>query len=101
MPNGQLAIRIEPLHLADFVHPDGGPSPGGRGSWWPSRSCIPTASSCSTPASASATRAEWAGTPKPGESGEASAWDPAAYRASVARLRALAPDRFLFGHDRW
>ena len=45
------------------------------------------------------TRAEWAGTPETGQSGAASAWDPAAYRASVARLRALAPDRVLFGHD--
>ena len=46
------------------------------------------------------TRAEWDGTPEPGQSGEAGAWDPVLYRASVARLRALAPDRVLFGHDR-
>ena len=46
------------------------------------------------------TRAEWAGSREAGQSGETSAWDPAAYRASVARLRALAPDAVLFGHDR-
>ena len=46
------------------------------------------------------TRAEWDGASGPGISGLESAWDPEAYRASVARLRALGPDRVLFGHDR-
>ena len=46
------------------------------------------------------TRAEWDGASEPGVSGLASAWDPAVYRASVARLRALEPDVVLFGHDR-
>jgi glyoxylase-like metal-dependent hydrolase (beta-lactamase superfamily II) len=46
------------------------------------------------------TKAEWTGASEPGQSGQDSAWDPAAYRASVARLRALAPDRVLFGHER-
>ena len=46
------------------------------------------------------TRAEWDGASGPGVSGLESAWDPAAYRASVARLRALQPDVVLFGHDR-
>ena len=45
-------------------------------------------------------RAEWGGASGPGVSGLESAWDPAAYRASVARLRALRPDVVLFGHDR-
>lgn len=46
------------------------------------------------------TRAEWEGSDDPGDSGLASAPDPVAYRASVARLRALEPDVVLFGHDR-
>jgi glyoxylase-like metal-dependent hydrolase (beta-lactamase superfamily II) len=46
------------------------------------------------------TRAEWEGATDPGASGLPSAPDPAAYRASVARLRALAPDDVRFGHDR-
>ena len=46
------------------------------------------------------TRAEWDGSTDPAVSGAASAWDRAAYRSSVARLRALQPDVLLFGHDR-
>jgi N-acyl homoserine lactone hydrolase len=46
------------------------------------------------------TRAEWDGAVDPSVSGEASAWDPALYRSSIARLRALEPDVVLFGHDR-
>jgi glyoxylase-like metal-dependent hydrolase (beta-lactamase superfamily II) len=46
------------------------------------------------------TRAEWDGAGGPGVSGLESAWDPASYRSSVARLRALRPDIVLFGHDR-
>ena len=46
------------------------------------------------------TRAEWDGASGPGVSGLESAWDETAYRASVARLRALQPDVVLFGHDR-
>ena len=46
------------------------------------------------------TRAEWDGASGPGVSGLDSAWDPAAYRSSVARMRALQPDVVLFGHDR-
>jgi N-acyl homoserine lactone hydrolase len=45
-------------------------------------------------------RAEWEGSAAPGGSGLDSAWDRAAYRSSVARLRALQPDVVLFGHDR-
>ena len=45
-------------------------------------------------------RAEWEGDDDPRRSGLPSAPDPAAYRASVARLRALEPDLVLFGHDR-
>jgi len=45
------------------------------------------------------TSAEWAGSDDPRVSGLPSAPDPAAYRASVARLRALQPDVVLFGHD--
>jgi N-acyl homoserine lactone hydrolase len=45
-------------------------------------------------------RAEWEGSATLGESGSDSAWDRAAYRSSVARLRALRPDVVLFGHDR-
>lgn len=46
------------------------------------------------------TRAEWDGDDDPRVSGLSSAPDPVAYRASVARLRALEPDVVLFGHDR-
>jgi len=46
------------------------------------------------------TRAEWDGSTDPAESGAESAWDRAAYRSSVARLRAFRPDVMLFGHDR-
>jgi N-acyl homoserine lactone hydrolase len=46
------------------------------------------------------TRAEWDGSDEPTVSGLAGAPDPDAYRRSVDRLRALAPDRVLFGHDR-
>jgi N-acyl homoserine lactone hydrolase len=46
------------------------------------------------------TRAEWEGSTDPAVSGAASAWDRAAYRSSVALLRALQPDVVLFGHDR-
>ena len=46
------------------------------------------------------TRAEWAGSDDPSLSGRASAWDPEAYDASVARLRALTPDVVQVGHDR-
>jgi glyoxylase-like metal-dependent hydrolase (beta-lactamase superfamily II) len=45
------------------------------------------------------TRAEWYGSDDPAVSGLASAPDPDAYRASVARLRGLEPDVVLFGHD--
>jgi glyoxylase-like metal-dependent hydrolase (beta-lactamase superfamily II) len=45
-------------------------------------------------------RAEWDGSEDVADSGAASAWDPAAYRSSVARLRAFEPDVVLFGHDR-
>ncbi len=44
-------------------------------------------------------RAEWDGSDDVADSGAASAWDPVAYRASVERLRDLAPDVVLFGHD--
>jgi N-acyl homoserine lactone hydrolase len=46
------------------------------------------------------TRAEWGGSAGPGESGAETAWDPALYRCSLARLRALRPEIVLFGHDR-
>jgi glyoxylase-like metal-dependent hydrolase (beta-lactamase superfamily II) len=46
------------------------------------------------------TRAEWEGDDDPTVSGLTSAPDPAGYRASIARLRTLAPDVVLFGHDR-
>jgi N-acyl homoserine lactone hydrolase len=46
------------------------------------------------------TRAEWHGSDDPTVSGLHGAWDREAYRASVARLRALRPDTILFGHDR-
>jgi N-acyl homoserine lactone hydrolase len=46
------------------------------------------------------TRAEWDGDDDPSVSGLQSAPDTVAYRASVARLRALEPDVVLFGHDR-
>lgn len=46
------------------------------------------------------TRAEWDGATGPGVSGLESAWDAAAYRTSVARLRTLEPGVVLFGHDR-
>ena len=41
---------------------------------------------------------EWRGSQ--GREGASSAADPAAYDASVARLRALDPSRVLFAHDR-
>jgi glyoxylase-like metal-dependent hydrolase (beta-lactamase superfamily II) len=41
---------------------------------------------------------EWRGTP--GREGASSAGDPAAYTASLARLRAIDPSRVLFAHDR-
>ena len=44
--------------------------------------------------------AEWAGSDDPTVSGVASAPDPGAYRASREALRALRPDRVMFGHDR-
>jgi len=44
-------------------------------------------------------RGEWAGLAEARE-GESGAHDGAAYRRSVARLRALRPKRVLFGHDR-
>ncbi len=46
------------------------------------------------------TGAEWVGGDDAAVSGLPSAPDPVAYRASVARLRALQPDTVLFGHDR-
>ena len=46
------------------------------------------------------TRAEWDGDDEPAVSGWASAWDRAAYRRSVERIRAFRPDVVLFGHDR-
>ena len=45
-------------------------------------------------------RAEWEGSEARVISGVGSAWDPDAYRTSVERLRAFAPDTILFGHDR-
>ena len=39
------------------------------------------------------------GSSDPGVSGLESAPDPAAYRASVAALRGLQPNRVMFGHD--
>jgi N-acyl homoserine lactone hydrolase len=46
------------------------------------------------------TRAEWMGSDDRSVSDAESAWDPVAYRASVALLRAFRPDVVLFGHDR-
>lgn len=46
------------------------------------------------------TRAEWAGSDDPADSGYASAWDQEAYRHSIGVLRDFRPDRVLFGHDR-
>ena len=45
------------------------------------------------------TSGEWVGDPDAME-GRSSAPDPAAYDASIRRLRALRPARVLFGHDR-
>jgi glyoxylase-like metal-dependent hydrolase (beta-lactamase superfamily II) len=45
------------------------------------------------------TAAEWAGSDDPTVSGLASAPDPTAYRRSRKALRALRPDRVMFGHD--
>jgi N-acyl homoserine lactone hydrolase len=46
------------------------------------------------------TRAEWLGSKDRVVSGAQDAWDPVAYRSSVALLRAFRPDVVLFGHDR-
>jgi N-acyl homoserine lactone hydrolase len=43
--------------------------------------------------------AEWRGSAEASASGFPSAPDPAAYRSSAAALRALRPDRVMFGHD--
>ena len=45
------------------------------------------------------TRQEWDGSTDPRRSGESSAWDRDAYRASVVRIRELNPTRVLFAHD--
>jgi N-acyl homoserine lactone hydrolase len=46
------------------------------------------------------TRAEWAGSGDPADSGYTSAWDREAYGRSVQMLRDFRPDAVLFGHDR-
>ena len=45
------------------------------------------------------TKAEWEGSSDPAVSGEVGSWDEDAYRASVARLLSLDPDRVHFAHD--
>jgi glyoxylase-like metal-dependent hydrolase (beta-lactamase superfamily II) len=45
------------------------------------------------------TEEEWRGSSDPRTSGQASAWDVAAYGDSAARLRRLRPRRVFFSHD--